>query len=472
MAKFDIVMPKLGESIIEATITRWLKKEGDMISEDDAIVEIATDKVDSEIPSPVEGKLVKLLFNEGDVVAVGAIIAVIDMGGEADSEVETPGTVAGTNPVVEPVETPGSKTPNKATPAVTMDNAVEPTRFYSPLIRSIAKQENIAMAVLETIPGSGKDGRLTKEDLLAYLAAPRVSGAQASGRPSSSASAQDDGVAPSPSRPVAPSPSPAAGDRIIEMDRMRKLIADHMVASVQTSPHVTSVVEVDMTRIVKWRDKVKDDLIRRENEKLTFTHIFVEAIARTIKEFPMVNASVDGNKIILKKNVNVGMAVALPSGNLIVPVIRNADQKNLLGIVKDVNDVADRARNNKLQPDDIQGGTITLTNLGSFGLVFGTPIINQPQLAIVAVGPNTKRPVVVETPEGDTIAIRHMMLLSLSYDHRTTRYLHSFPTRRSSDLKYFNLQQYRVHDDGGHFAPLEVPDIYVDDVVTFFRTFR
>jgi 2-oxoglutarate dehydrogenase E2 component (dihydrolipoamide succinyltransferase) len=417
MAKFDIVMPKLGESIIEATITRWLKKEGDMISEDDAIVEIATDKVDSEIPSPVEGKLIKLLFNEGDVVAVGAVIAVIDMGGDST---ETVTAEAVSEPVVStastssaPVE-PGVST-GSTTGGITETTQVEASRFYSPLIRSIAKQENIAMAVLETIPGSGKDGRLTKEDLLAYLAAPRVS---TSSTGSVSTASPTPPIPPSPSPSITPSPTPALGDRIIEMDRMRKLIADHMVASVQTSPHVTSVVEVDMTRIVKWRDKVKDALLKRENEKLTFTHIFVEAIARTIKEFPMVNASVDGNKIILKKNVNVGMAVALPSGNLIVPVIRNADQKNLLGIVKDVNDVADRARNNKLQPDDIQGGTITLTNLGSFGTVFGTPIINQPQLAIVAVGTITKRPVVVETPEGDTIAIRHMMFLSLSYDHR------------------------------------------------------
>jgi len=400
MAKFEIVMPKLGESIIEATITRWLKKEGEQINEDDAIVEIATDKVDSEIPSPVEGILTKLLFKEGDVVPVGEIIAHIETDAAAASSPA---------PVAVEAETPAvtAEAPAAARATVVAVEQPESDRFYSPLIKNIAKKENISLKELETVPGTGKEGRLTKTDLLDYLSKGRKPVAAPASAPAVQVSAA-----------AAPPVNTAAGDQIIEMDRMRKIIADHMVHSVHTSPHVTSFVEVDMTRIVKWRDKVKDTLLKRENEKLTFTHLFIDAIARTIKEFPMVNASVDGNKIILRKNVNVGMAVALPSGNLIVPVIRNADQKSLLGIVKDVNDIAERARNNKLQPDDISAGTITLTNLGSFGTVFGTPIINQPQLAIVAVGSITKRPVVIETPEGDTIGIRHMMYLSLSYDHR------------------------------------------------------
>jgi 2-oxoglutarate dehydrogenase E2 component (dihydrolipoamide succinyltransferase) len=412
MAKFEILMPKMGESIIEATITKWLKNEGDTISEEDAIVEIATDKVDSEIPSPVDGILVKRLYNEGDTVAVGEVIAYISTGD--DDEV----AVAEAKPV-EKIEAVASEAP-AATPApapqahAAADVADE--RFYSPLVKSIAKQEGIPAAELASIGGSGKDGRVTKTDILAYISG--------RGQQTQATAAQ----ATAPASPASPTPAKAPsapatvfsgpGDQIVEMDRMRRIIADHMVNSVHTSPHVTSFVEVDMTNIVKWRNKHKDAFEKREGIRLTFTHVFLEAIAKAIKEFPMVNASVDGNNIIIRRRVNIGMAVALPSGNLIVPVVKDVDEKNLLGVAKQANDLAERARDNKLLPDEIQGGTITLTNLGSFGTVMGTPIINQPQLAIVAVGSITKRPVVIETREGDLIGIRHMMYLSLSYDHR------------------------------------------------------
>jgi len=406
MAKFDIIMPKLGESIIEATITRWLKNEGDSISEDDAIVEIATDKVDSEIPSPVEGILIKKLFNEGDVVAVGAIIA----------QIATDGELAEETPEVE------TKKELKITDEVKIhdlshEEVVVLTsasdRFYSPLVKNIAKQEGLSSAELDKIAGSGKEGRLTKDDLMNYI---------------KNKNSQHNAVAEAPkveaqktavfSKMEAPKVLSSVGDQIVEMDRMRKMIADHMVMSKQVSPHVTSFIEVDMTNIVLWRNRTKDGFEKREGEKITFTPIFIEAAAKALKDFPGVNASVDGNKVILRKNINIGMATALPNGNLIVPVIKNADQKNLLGITKNVNDLANRSRINKLNPDDIQDGTFTITNLGSFGSITGTPIINQPQVAILAVGAIQKKPVVIETPSGDTIGIRHMMILSLSYDHR------------------------------------------------------
>lgn len=413
MARFEILMPKMGESIIEATITKWLKNEGDTINEEDTIVEIATDKVDSEIPSPVDGKLIKRLYNEGDTVAVGEVIAYISTE-DGDDTPSDDAPRAGA-PEAEVTEETKTEAPEKAAAPISSSHPAEEIsddRFYSPLVKSIAKQEGIASAELGRIKGTGKEGRVTKSDILAYVA----------GRGQQT-------TAPSPQAPSAaakasvPAPAPAAiftgpGDQIVEMDRMRRIIADHMVNSVHTSPHVTSFVEVDMTNIVKWRNKHKDAFEKREGIRLTFTHVFLEAIARAIKEFPMVNASVDGNNIIVKRRVNIGMAVALPSGNLIVPVVKDVDEKNLLGIAKHANDLAERARDNKLIPDEIQGGTITLTNLGSFGTVMGTPIINQPQLAIVAVGAITKRPVVIETREGDLIGIRHMMYLSLSYDHR------------------------------------------------------
>ncbi|NWJ51534.1 MAG: 2-oxo acid dehydrogenase subunit E2 [Bacteroidetes bacterium] len=410
MAKFDIVMPKMGESIIEATITRWLKSVGDMIAEDEVICEIATDKVDSEIPSPVEGKLVQLLYKEGDVVPVGKLIAVIDMDGE-NAVVETTASAEDTVSATAVTDTPIAATQNIAT-AVTQSD-----RFYSPLVKSIAKEENISVEELESISGKGKDGRVTKEDIMAYLA-------NRKSKPTASASQTSAPVA-KPSSPTAPAVAPqapivtsATGDTVVEMDRMRKLIADHMVMSTHVSPHVTMFHEVDMNKIVNWRNKMKDGLLKREGEKLTFTPIFVEAAAKALKEFPGVNASVNGYSIILRKNVNIGMAAALPSGNLIVPVIKNADQKNLLGLTKTVNDLADRSRNNKLSPDDIQDGTFTITNFGQFGSLTGTPIINQPQVAIMGLGTIHKQPVVIETPEGDVIAIRQRMILSLSFDHR------------------------------------------------------
>lgn len=411
MARFEIIMPKMGESIIEATITKWLKVEGDMIEEEDAIVEIATDKVDSEIPSPVEGKLEKLLYNEGDTVAVGEIIAYITMDDEEGSvSKESSPAKEESKPIAKEipsaVQSTATSSENTAVKEPVPEDFASSDRFYSPLVKSIAKEEGITLQELESIKGSGKDNRVTKSDILNYI----------SNRGKQSVQRSEKAAAPTTS--AAPAVYSAAGDQIIEMDRMRKLIGDHMVHSVHTSPHVTSFVEVDMTNIVKWRDKTKEGLYKREGVRLTFTHIFLEAIANAIKEYPMVNASVDGNKIILRRDTNIGMAVSLPTGNLIVPVLKQIDQKSLLGIAKNANDLAERARENKLVPDEIQGGTITLTNLGSFGTVLGTPIINQPQLAIVAVGSITKRPVVIETEEGDMIGIRQMMFLSLSYDHR------------------------------------------------------
>jgi 2-oxoglutarate dehydrogenase E2 component (dihydrolipoamide succinyltransferase) len=414
MAKFEVVMPKLGESIIEATITKWLKNPGDRIEEDDPIVEIATDKVDSEIPSPVEGKLLKVLFNEGDVIPVGKVIAIIetDPGEEGEAEVaETDSkeeTVADSKPAVKAETTESAK-----------EEAVESSsdRFYSPLVKNIAKTEGIAQSELDKVPGTGKDGRVTKEDLMSYLKNRTSAPAVASKAPETAA-VKDTAPTPVVSKP-APQVTAGAGDEIVEMDRMRKLIADHMVMSTQVSPHVTSFIEVDVTNIVRWRDKVKDDFQKREKEKITFTPIFIEAAAQALKDFPGVNASVDGYKVILRKNINIGMAAALPNGNLIVPVIKNADQKNLLGLAKDVNALANKARSNKLEPDDISGGTFTITNLGTFGSITGSPIINQPQVAILGIGVIKKKPAVLETPEGDVIAIRHLMILSLSYDHRT-----------------------------------------------------
>ncbi len=406
MALFEIVMPKLGESIIEATIIRWLKKEGDTITEDEPIVEIATDKVDSEIPSPVAGVLKKLFFHENDIVAVGQVIAVVEMGGSISAEAEE-------------IQPSASLTPDAAVgPSLNVqpqqETVKQTTRFYSPLVKSIAKEENLSLETLEKIKGTGKGGRLTKTDLLEYL---KHAAAQPAIEPASQKPTQI-------SRPLmAQKTSPyaataMAGDEIIEMDRMRKLIADHMVGSVHTSPHVASFIEVDVTNLVRWRDRIKDSFAKREGEKITFTPVFVEAAAQALKEFPNVNASVEGYNIIRRRNINIGMAAALPNGNLIVPVIKNADQKNLLGLAKEVNRLANNARTNKLEPDDIAGGTFTITNFGTFGSLTGTPIINQPQVAILGIGVIKKKPVVIETEAGDMIAIRHMMILSLSYDHR------------------------------------------------------
>jgi len=406
MAIFEVVMPKLGESIIEATITKWLKKEGDAVAEDDAIVEIATDKVDSEIPSPVEGTLAKLHFAEGTVVPVGAIIALIDIGGEVAK-----GAVAEASKEVPKPAAIKVQTADSPEILVVKSDFSGSGRFYSPLVKSIAKNENLSSIELHSITGSGKDGRVSKADLLKYIedkktgkVIPAVS--ILSDKPSFSKITE---------QPVVKAGS---GDEIIEMDRMRKLIADHMVMSKQTSPHVTMFHEVDMTLIVNWRNKIKELFEKREGEKLTFTPLFIEAAAKALKDFPLVNASVDGYKIIKRKNINIGMATALPDGNLIVPVIKNASDKSLTGLAKAVNDLADRARRNKLKPDEITGGTFTITNFGTYNNLSGTPIINQPESAILAVGTITKKPWVVKTPNGYGLAIRDITMLSLTYDHR------------------------------------------------------
>ena len=407
MARFEIVMPKLGESIIEATITRWVKEIGDAVEEDESIVEIATDKVDSEIPSPVEGVLKEKLFNEGDVVPVGKVIAVLETEGEETAEAGAVEEKPETEEKTEKVTTPEPETESVTQPVAAQEEKPadfsSSSRFYSPLVKSIAKAENISVAELDNLKGSGKDGRVTKADVLAYLEKRKTSPATA--RPSGPAI-------------NLPPVNTMEGDQIVEMDRMRKMIADHMVMSKQVSPHVTSFIDVDVTTIVKWRNKVKDGFLKREGEKVTFTPIFIDAAAKALKDYPQVNASVDGYNIIYRKNINIGMATALENGNLIVPVIKNADEKSLLGLVKAVNDLAKRARANKLNPDEISGGTFTTTNFGSFDSLTGTPIINQPQVAILGIGAIRKKPVVLETSQGDVIAIRHIMILSLAYDHR------------------------------------------------------
>lgn len=413
MANFEIVMPKLGESIIEATITRWMKQLGDVVAEDDPLVEIATDKVDSEIPSPVEGKIVQILFKEGDVVAVGKVIAIIDTADESSGAdaAETP-NVATKESSIPTTSTgvPNIATKEESIPVVTDKVHSVSDRFFSPLVKRIASEEGVSQAELQNIQGTGKDGRLTKNDILTYLSKRSASVAQTS--------FVQEPVAASTAVSSAAKTVVSGQDQIIEMDRMRRLIADHMVMSKQISPHVTSFIEVDMTKIVQWREKNKVLFEKREGEKLTFTPIIIEVAARTIKDFPGVNASVDGYNIVLKKKINIGMATMLPNGNLIVPVIRDADKMNLPGLAGTVNDLATRARNSQLQPDDIQNGTFTITNLGSFGSITGTPIINQPQVAILAIGAIRKMPAVMETPEGDVIAIRHKMILALTYDHR------------------------------------------------------
>ncbi|MCF6343008.1 MAG: 2-oxo acid dehydrogenase subunit E2 [Bacteroidales bacterium] len=403
MARFEIIMPKLGESIIEATITRWVKNAGDTLEEDDSIVEIATDKVDSEIPSPVEGKLIETLFNEGDVVAVGTVIAVVEIEGENAKEADLPAEQEqATEKQPEQLSKQGGKKEPVVAEKLQAADFSQSGRFYSPLVKSIAKAESISITELDSIAGSGKDGRVTKADVIGYL------------------KQRQSGVAPQPSAPKVklPAVNTEAGDQVVEMDRMRKLIADHMVMSKQVSPHVTSFIDVDVTAIVNWRNRIKDSFLKREGEKVTFTPIFIQAAAQALKDFPQINASLDGYNIIYRKNVNIGMATALPNGNLIVPVIKNADEKSLLGIVKSVNDLATRARINKLQPDEISEGTFTTTNFGSFDSLTGTPIINQPQVAILGIGAIRKKPVVIETPEGDLIGIRSIMILSLAYDHR------------------------------------------------------
>ncbi|MFN0213794.1 MAG: dihydrolipoamide acetyltransferase family protein [Saprospiraceae bacterium] len=408
MARVELVMPKMGESIMEATILKWRKKIGDKVELDEPVLDIATDKVDSEIPSPVAGVLVEILFQENDVVAINKAIAILetDSAEAAKSGASVEDTRAAEVPYV-PAE-PSAASSSTSAPADIKSNA--DGRFYSPLVRTIAKEEGISQSELNSISGSGQDGRVTKKDVLAYMAQ-RGSALQ----PIKSTTA---GGQASVQQSVSPPISLSGNVEIIEMDRMRRLIADHMVMSKHTSPHVTSFVEADVTNLVNWRNQVKDQFKKQYGENITFTPIFVEAVARAIRDFPMINISVDGTKLILKKDINIGMAAALPSGNLIVPVIKNADFLNLAGLTKQVNDLAGRARQNQLKPDEIQGGTFTLTNVGTFGNVMGTPIINQPQVAIMAMGAIKKKPAVLETEYGDVIAVRQMMFLSLSYDHR------------------------------------------------------
>lgn len=412
MARFELKLPKMGESVAEATITNWLKEVGDKIEADEAVLEIATDKVDSEVPSEVSGILVEQLFGKDDLVQVGQTIAIIETEGDAPAvkAVEEQAFAAEVAEIENTIETVKDTftTPKDFTAS---------DKFFSPLVKNIAKEEGISIAELESIPGSGKDGRVTKEDILKYIEN-RKSGVETPKAVVETPKATQPVAAPVQKSQQAVPVSVNGGDEIIEMDRMRKLISGYMTASVQTSAHVQSFIEVDVTNIVKWREKVKTAFEKREGEKLTFTPIMMEAVAKALKDFPGMNISVDGDYIIKKKNINLGMAAALPNGNLIVPVIKNADQLNLVGMAKAVNDLGNRAKAGKLKPDDTQGGTYTVTNVGTFGSVFGTPIINQPQVGILALGAIRKVPAVIETPEGDFIGIRQKMFLSHSYDHR------------------------------------------------------
>lgn len=413
MARFELIMPKMGESITEATVLKWLKNPGDKIEEDESVLEIATDKVDSDVPSPVSGIMGEVLYQEGDVVQVGEVVAYVETEGGSDPEPASP-VREEAPPRTEEVRAQSAVVTETVTAApVVQSNGA---RFYSPLVLNIARQERIAMAELEAIPGTGSEGRVTKKDMLQYVKN------RGNGAPSI---AQVETAIPSVVNKTTSTPTPqlAASSseghvEIIEMDRMRKMIAHHMVNSVQTSAHVTSFVEADVTKIVNWRNKHKDEFLKREGEKLTYTPIFMEAVVTALKEFPFVNASIVGDDIHVKKDFNIGMATALPSGNLIVPVIHRAGERNLVGLAKEVNRLAAAARSGNLKPEEIQGGTYTVTNVGTFGNLMGTPIINQPQVAILAIGAIKKKPAVLETPEGDVIAIRHMMFLSHSYDHR------------------------------------------------------
>lgn len=447
MAVVDLIMPKLGESIMEATILKWHKQPGENVKMDETVLEIATDKVDSEVPSTAEGIIEEILYKVNDVVPIGAVIAKIKTGA-AEAVSSAPSTPA--TPVKEekaPAKEPAHSYTAVSAPVAVKSNNGHINRFYSPLVLNIAANEGISMTELENIPGSGNEGRVTKKDILEYLGN-RSNKNQAVISRGSGAASQESNVISVPAQVKATEPAPIATTysgnvEIIEMDRMRKLIAEHMVRSKHTSPHVTSFTEADVTNLVMWRDKMKKEFEKREGTKITFTPLFVEAIVKCIKKFPLINSSLDGDKIIVKKDIHIGMATALPSGNLIVPVIKNADQLNLVGLTKQVNTLADNARNGKLKADDTQGGTFTLTNVGTFGSLMGTPIINQPQVAILAVGAIKKRPVVVETPHGDSIAIRHMMYLSMSYDHRIVdgSLGATFLTAVAKELENFNPER-------------------------------
>ena len=431
MAIVDLVMPKLGESIMEATILKWNKQIGDNIAVDETVLEIATDKVDTEVPSPFAGKLVEICFQVNDVAPIGSVLAKIELAGESNVAVATVAETPAPTPA--PIHEEIESIPY--VPATPVNTAPQETgnteaRFYSPLVLNIAQSEGISLSDLEKIPGTGSGGRVSKKDILNWVAANKSGTTAALTTPvatvptqAPSAPSISDQTQSAPIAPTATASSPAGvvlsgASEIIEMDRMRKLIAKHMVDSVQTSPHVTSFSEADVTNLVQWRNNNKAAFEKREGTKLTFTPLIVECLVAAMKKFPLINSSLDGDKIIIKKDFNIGMATALPNGNLIVPVIKGADQLNLVGLSKSINNLADAARNNKLKPDDTQNGTFTFTNVGTFGSLMGTPIINQPQVAIIAVGAIKKRVAVIETPSGDSMAIRHMMYLSLSYDHR------------------------------------------------------
>jgi len=419
MAKFELKLPKMGESVAEATITTWLKEVGETIELDDAVLEIATDKVDSEVPSEVEGVLVEKLFEVDDVVKVGQTIAIIEIEGEGTVEEAPQETKEAVAPAPEAATVIENDIAAVADTVTAKADFSESSKFYSPLVKNIAAAEGISVTELENIAGTGKDGRVTKNDILQFVDDRKAGKIAAPAAPV--VKEQKTAPAAQAKKTAVPKAAPvvASGeDEIIEMTRMGKLIAHHMVESVQTSAHVQSFIEADVTNIWNWRKKVKGDFMKREGENLTFTPIFMEAVAKAIRDFPMINISVSGDTIIKKKNINLGMAAALADGNLIVPVIKNADQLNLVGMTKAVNDLASRARNNALKPDDIQGGTYTVTNVGTFGSIMGTPIINQPQVAILALGAIRKVPAVIETPDGDFIGIRYKMFLSHSYDHR------------------------------------------------------
>jgi 2-oxoglutarate dehydrogenase E2 component (dihydrolipoamide succinyltransferase) len=411
MAKFELKLPKMGESVAEATLTNWLKEVGDTIEADEAVLEIATDKVDSEVPSEVDGVLIEKLFNVDDVIQVGQTIAIIETEGGNTETPKTEEKSAPSSEAIQEVETQ-FEVAKQATQA-SIENSGD--RFYSPLVKNIAAAESISQAELDGISGTGKDGRVTKNDILGYVE--NRSSAKSETQPQAISDTKTSTATKEVAKPKA-AVSVNGGDEIIEMTRMGKLIAHHMVESIQTAAHVQSFVECDVTNVWNWRNKVKGEFTKREGENLTFTPIFMEAVAKALKDYPMMNIALDGDRIIKRKNINLGMAAALPDGNLIVPVIKNADRLNLVGMSKAVNDLASRARENKLKPDDIQGGTYTVTNVGTFGSIMGTPILSQPQVGILALGAIRKVPAVIETPEGDFIGIRHKMFLSHSYDHR------------------------------------------------------
>jgi 2-oxoglutarate dehydrogenase E2 component (dihydrolipoamide succinyltransferase) len=412
-------MPKLGESIMEATILKWHKKPGDKVAMDETVLDIATDKVDSEVPSTAEGTIAEILYNENDVVPIGKVIARVNTNGDASAEnLSQQSSSQQQHEEAEIME----EVPYQPEEKHSLNNAHSGIRFYSPLVLNIAASEGISMSELENIEGTGQDGRVSKKDIMNYLENRKNAPRQSAEKPQQIQQAQQQQAVhevPATTPKQEYSATVYSGNvEIVEMDRMRRMIAKHMIDSQNASAHVTSFTECDVTNLVLWREKIKKDFEKREGEKITFTPLFLEAIVKCIKKYPLINSSVDGDKIVIKKDINIGMATAMPNGNLIVPVIKNADQLNLTGLTKQVNNLANNARNNKLKPDDTANGTFTLTNVGTFGSIMGTPIINQPQVAILAVGAIKKRPVVIETEQGDSIAIRHMMYLSLSYDHR------------------------------------------------------